>query len=299
MRDEEEKGVRKSVRDLYAGIARQGGSCCGPGACCGDEKGAKRAAAGVGYSPEDLEGVPDGANLGLGCGNPVALASLATNETVLDLGAGAGFDCFLAARRVGPGGRVIGVDMTPEMVEKARANARRGGYRNVEFRLGEIENLPVADESVDAVISNCVINLSPDKERVFAEAYRVLKPGGRIMISDIVLSKNLPAAVAGSLAAYAGCVAGAVGRDDYLRLVEKAGFCDVRVVEETRFGVAETESDAEAERIARNFGVSLEAVREAAGAVLSVRVFGRRPQTPRRSAIPAEDAAAGPRLESE
>jgi arsenite methyltransferase len=268
--------IRKHVRDRYAGIARQGGSCCDPGATCGSGT-TGEAARKIGYSEQDLESVPRGANLGLGCGNPVAIASLKKGETVLDLGSGAGFDCFLAAREVGPAGRVIGVDMTPEMIEKARENARKGGYGNVEFRLGEIEHLPAADSEVDAVISNCVVNLSTAKESVFAEAYRVLKPGGRIMISDLVLLRDLPEAVAGSLAAYAGCIAGAVRKEDYIRLMEKAGFLDVRVVEESRYDVAVNDADAYVRGIAESFNVPLETVLEAAGAILSVRVFGVKP----------------------
>ncbi len=255
----EENEIRKYVRNLYGGIAKQGGSCCGSGASCCGTVAPESASGKVGYSAEEMSAVPEGANLGLGCGNPTALASLEEGETVLDLGAGAGFDCFLAAREVGPSGRVIGVDMTPEMVDKARGNARKFGYGNVEFRLGEIEHLPAADGSVDAVISNCVINLSTAKERVFSEVYRVLKPGGRVMISDIVLVGDLPETVAASLAAYAGCIAGAIGKGDYLKLLEKAGFRDVRVVHESRFDAGE---DA--------FGAAAEAVR-------SVTVFGTRP----------------------
>ena len=190
---------------------------------------------GIGYRPEDLQAVPDGANLGLGCGNPVALASLQAGETVVDLGAGAGFDCFLAAKAVGEKGRVIGVDMTPAMIDRARANARKGGYGNVEFRLGEIENLPVADNTADIIISNCVINLSPDKERVFREASRVLKPGGRLMVSDIVLLKELPPALHDSVAAYTGCVAGALMKDEYLQKITAAGFREVRIIAESLF----------------------------------------------------------------
>ena len=232
----EESDIRNYVRDRYAGIARQGGSCCGPQAssCCGGPT-PESASGKIGYSPAEMASVPEGANLGLGCGNPTAIASLEPGETVLDLGAGGGFDCFLASKEVGPAGRVIGVDMTPDMVEKARRNARTHGYENVEFRLGEIEHLPLADASVDAVISNCVINLSTDKESVFSEIFRVLKHGGRVMISDLVLVKTLPEDVANSLAAYAGCVAGAIGMDDYIRLMKMAGFGDVRVVEEKRY----------------------------------------------------------------
>ncbi|HZW36185.1 MAG TPA: arsenite methyltransferase [Candidatus Deferrimicrobiaceae bacterium] len=269
--------IRKYVRDRYAGIAKQGGSCCGPSACCGAPEAAKGASGRIGYSEEEMKSAPRGSNLGLGCGNPTALASLRKGETVLDLGSGAGFDCFLAAGQVGPGGIVIGVDMTPEMIQKARENARKGNHENVEFRLGEIEHLPAANDSVDVVISNCVINLSPAKGKVFAEAYRVLRPGGRAMISDIVLSGNLPEAVAGSLAAYAGCIAGAIRKEEYLRLMEAAGFRDVRVIQENRFEIPDAEIDAYARSIAGNFNVPPEAVREAARAVLSVQVFGMKP----------------------
>jgi SAM-dependent methyltransferase len=273
----EELKVRKYVRERYAGIAKQGGFCCAPRASCGCGTTPETVGRTIGYSEEELHSVPRESNLGLGCGNPTALASLKEGETVLDLGAGAGFDCFLAAKAVGPSGRVIGVDMTPEMVEKARENARKGDFGNVEFRLGEIESLPAADGSVDAVISNCVINLSTAKERVFAEAFRVLRPGGRVMISDLVLSRHIPSAMAGSLAAYAGCIAGAVLKDEYLRLLGKAGFEDVRVVEESRFPVGGIGGDEYAESIAKNFDLPRDAVLEAAGAVLSVRVFGRKP----------------------
>jgi arsenite methyltransferase len=232
--------IRKAVRDRYGNIATKAGTCCLPSAgCCGGENLVENISLGVGYRPEDLQSVPDGANLGLGCGNPIALASLRTGETVVDLGAGAGFDCFLAAREVGATGRVIGVDMTSEMLDKARANARKGGYRNVEFRLGEIENLPVADNTADIIISNCVINLSPDKGRVFQEAFRVLKPGGRLMVSDIVLLKELPAVLRESVAAYTGCVAGALRKDDYLQKIAAAGFRDVQIIAETLFPMQE------------------------------------------------------------
>ncbi|MFA5180509.1 MAG: arsenite methyltransferase [Syntrophales bacterium] len=232
--------IRKAVRDCYGNIATKAGTCCLPSSgCCGGESPVKNISLGVGYRPEDIQAVPDGANLGLGCGNPVALASLRAGETVVDLGAGAGFDCFLAAKEVGTTGRVIGVDMTSEMLDKARANARKGGYQNVEFRLGEIENLPVADNTADIIISNCVINLSPDKGRVFQEAFRVLKPGGRLMVSDIVLLKELPAALQESVAAYTGCVAGALRKDDYLQKIAAAGFGNVQIIAETLFPMQE------------------------------------------------------------
>jgi len=215
---------RDAVRRAYAQIAIGG---CGCGTCCGPDP--QSLAQAIGYSEQELSGAPEEANLGLGCGNPTALAGLRAGEVVLDLGSGAGFDCFLAARQVGPIGRAIGVDMTPEMIERARTLAQQHGFTNVEFRLGEIEHLPVADESVDVIISNCVINLSTDKPQVFREAYRVLRPGGRLAISDIALRKELPQRIRGSVAAYVGCVGGAVLVNEYQRMVEAAGFRDVRV----------------------------------------------------------------------
>ena len=234
-----EEEIRKVVRESYAKIATRAGSCCGPAnfaSCCSPQETVNEA---IGYSDEELGTLPEGANLGLGCGNPIAQASLKEGEVVLDLGSGGGIDCFLAANTVGKNGRVIGVDMTPEMIEKARENGRKGGYDNVDFRLGEIENLPVADNSVDAVISNCVINLSPDKGRVFSEAYRTLKPGGRVMVSDIVLLKELPESIKSSIEAYVGCVAGASKKDDYLATIVVAGFKDVKVVSEVQMGSGE------------------------------------------------------------
>jgi arsenite methyltransferase len=215
----------KIVREAYGKIA-QGKEGCGCGTCGPD---AKEFAKSIGYSDEELTAIPDEANLALSCGNPTALAGLNEGEVVLDLGSGAGFDCFLAATKVGPKGKVIGVDMTPEMIEKARKNAKKNGVENVEFRLGEIENLPVRDNSVDVVISNCVINLSADKRRVFQEVYRVLKPGGRIAISDIALLKELPGKIRESMEAYVGCVGGAILIDDYKKIVEAALLKDVRV----------------------------------------------------------------------
>lgn len=268
--------VRKYVRDRYAGIAK-GGSCCGSTTCCSSADSAANAGSRVGYSADELDAVPRGSNLGLGCGNPTALASLKEGETVLDLGSGAGFDCFLASRMVGDKGRVIGVDMTPEMVERARENAGKGAYDNVEFRLGEIENLPVRDGVVDVILSNCVINLSTAKDRVFAEAYRVLKPGGRAIISDIVLARDLPEAVAGSLAAYAGCIAGAVRKEEYLRLMEGAGFRGIRIARESRFEIPEDELDSCARSVTGELQLPRETVRQAAGAVISVEVSGTKP----------------------
>ena len=269
MKDNE---IRKAVRERYAKIATKGrasvspgaasccspqesvspasccspqesaspASCCSPqesaspASCCSPQESASKA---IGYSDVELGAIPGEANLGLGCGNPTALASLKSGEVVLDLGSGGGIDCFLAANAVGQNGRVIGVDMTPEMIEQARENAGKGNYMNVEFRLGEIENLPVADNFVDIVISNCVINLSPDKGRVFKEAYRALKPGGRVMVSDIVLLKELPESIKSSVEAYVGCVAGASRKEEYLATVAAAGFQEVEVISEVSLGI--------------------------------------------------------------
>jgi len=230
------KDIKKVVREGYGKIAKQGASCGCSSSCCGTNS-AEDISKSVGYSLEEINAVPEGANLGLGCGNPIALASLKEGETVLDLGAGAGFDAFLAAQRVGKRGRVIGVDMTEEMLERARANAKKGNYSNVEFRHGEIEKLPVEGNSIDVIISNCVINLSPDKKQVFKEAYRVLKPGGRLMVSDLVLTKELPEKIKNSIEAYVGCLVGAAMKDDYLDYIKKAGFKDVRVVSQSNYPV--------------------------------------------------------------
>ncbi len=234
--------VKEHVRQRYAEIARSGTSCC-DSSCCGPADAAfatlpanaADAAArtlAVGYSAAELEAVPDGAVTGLGCGNPVALAELRPGEVVLDLGSGAGMDALLAAREVGEQGRVIGVDMTPEMIERARANAREVGAANVEFRLDEIEHLPVADASVDVIMSNCVINLATDKLAVFREAFRVLRPGGRLMISDLVVEGKLPDAVRHDLEAWAGCIAGALEKGEYLETIRRAGFRDVEIISE-------------------------------------------------------------------
>lgn len=269
--------MRKTVMEWYAGIAGKPSSCCGPASTCGVDDAAETISGRIGYSETEMRSVPEGANLGLGCGNPTALASLKPGETVLDLGSGAGFDCFLASREVGPEGRVIGVDMTPEMVEKARENARRGGYGNVEFRLGEIENLPVADGSVDAVISNCVINLSPEKRKVFDEAFRVLKPGGRMMISDLVLSKPLPEPVKESVAAYVGCIAGAIPKGEYLETITAAGFRDVGIAEEFSFPVSCFSADPVVKGWIEDLSLPPGAIEALSGAVSSVKVGGVKP----------------------
>lgn len=221
------KQIKQVVKKSYANIAK---SSCG---CCCSNKQAQRQSGEMGYSDDEMTQVPEGANLGLGCGNPVAIASLSPGEIVLDLGSGAGFDAFLAVKKVGKTGKVIGVDMTDEMLEKARENADKGGFDNVEFKKGDIEDLPLEDEEVDVVISNCVINLAPDKEKVFKETYRVLKPGGRFMVSDVVLTKPLPDELRNDEELLSGCVAGAILKQDYLNLLKKAGFDKITIHKET------------------------------------------------------------------
>jgi arsenite methyltransferase len=231
---ENEQAIREMVRDGYAKIARDtSSSCCGTGiSCCGSTpQEADKLATELGYSVEELKSLPEGANMGLSCGNPAALAALRPGETVLDMGSGGGFDVFIAGRKVGPTGRAMGVDMTPEMLAKARRNAadyrERTGLNNVEFRLGEIEHLPVADNSVDVIISNCVVNLSPDKPQVWREMARVLKPGGRVAVSDMALRKPLPADVLKMVEALVGCVAGAALVSDTERMAREAGLTDI------------------------------------------------------------------------
>jgi SAM-dependent methyltransferase len=274
------KDIKKIVKEGYAKIAKQGSSCCGPASsCCGSANLAEDISRRIGYSEEEITGVPEGANLGLGCGNPVALASLREGDTVLDLGSGAGFDCFLAANKVGKKGKVIGVDMTPEMIEKAKENAKKSNYRNVEFRRGDIETLPVDDDSIDVVMSNCVINLSPDKAKVFKEAFRTLKPGGRLTISDIVLVRELPKFVKESIEAYVGCVSGAMIKSDYLEKIEAAGFRDVLVMDETSFPVELMVNDPTAKRMMDHLGIGLDEARGIASSVVSIKVSAVKPLT--------------------
>jgi SAM-dependent methyltransferase len=232
----------------------------------------------LGYSGDDLDSVPDGANLGLGCGNPVALASLVEGETVVDLGSGGGLDCFLSAERVGPSGHVIGVDMTPEMIERARGNAESGGYSNVEFRLGKIEEMPLDDSTADVIISNCVINLSPDKARTFDEAFRVLKPGGRLMVSDIVLLSELPESIRKSAKALVSCLGGAVMRDEYLQLIGSAGFSDIEVLDETVFPISGG-SNVPTESVCCGEDVDEEVVAKVEGNALTIKVLALKPES--------------------
>ena len=283
--------VKKMVRESYARVAT-GGDCgenqdseSQKGCCDTSTKSEKRRievsccqpsieemSKKLGYTDEDLAAVPEGSNLGLGCGNPVALASLKEGETVLDLGSGAGFDCFLAAKKVGEKGKIIGVDMTPEMIDKARENAQKGGFTNVEFRLGEIEYLPLADNSVDAAISNCVINLSPDKEMVFKEIFRVLKPGGQMMISDIVLAEELPDSVKNSVRAYSGCIAGAILEEDYITLIKKVGFTNVTIQEKRSSPADVVVTDPATQKIAESFNVSPETAVKVLSSLVSINV---------------------------
>ena len=268
----EKENIKKEVRKRYAKVAKTNGSCCASRVSCCSAPTDEQVSKTVGYSQEELDTVPVGANLGLGCGNPTALASLKEGERVLDLGSGAGFDCFLASKKVGKSGKVIGVDMTPEMLDKARSNAKKGKHTNVEFRLGEIENLPVADSSVDIIISNCVINLSTNKKRVFEEAYRVLSPNGRLMVSDIVLLKELPKAIQQDMEAYAGCIAGAEIKDKYLDLIRKAGFEEVKVLLEKVYPIDCIVSEPEAEDVINRLGLTREQVADVANSIVSISV---------------------------
>ncbi|MFH1092970.1 MAG: arsenite methyltransferase [Candidatus Omnitrophota bacterium] len=266
------ENIKKAVKKGYGKIAESNASCCSFGSCCSSAGLAQDISKTVGYSEKEMDSVPQGANLGLGCGNPVALASLREGDVVLDLGSGAGFDVFLAAQRVGGRGRVIGVDMTPQMIAKAKENAKKGKYINVEFRLGEIEKLPVDDSSIDVIISNCVINLSPDKKTVFKEAFRVLKPDGKLMISDLVLVKDLPDIIKDSIEAYVGCLAGAIMKDQYLGYINESGFDEVNVMKESSYPVEAMLNDVTVQVIRQNPNIKPEDLKDAEGAVSSVKV---------------------------
>ncbi|TFH51510.1 MAG: arsenite methyltransferase [Methanothrix sp.] len=273
-----EKEIKRAVKEGYARIAKQATSyyssrsCCG----CGDipEEISKR----MGYSDEEISAAPPESNMGLGCGNPVALASLREGEVVLDMGAGAGFDCFLASSRVGVSGMVIGVDITSEMVDRARANARKGGYTNIDFRQGDLENMPVADRYVDVVISNCVINLVPNKNMVFREAFRVLKPGGRLAVSDVVLTKELPEFVKRSSKAYIGCLAGAIMKDEYLKIIKSVGFSEINVVAESSSPVESLLCETTGSAVIEMPSISAEQQKEVADSVLSIKVNAVKPK---------------------
>ena len=264
--------VVKSVRGKYAEIALEGGSCCGISGC--GPGGEEAVTLDIGYSKGQLKAVPEGANLGLGCGAPIDHLALQAGETVVDLGSGAGIDVFLAADRVGPTGKVIGIDMTPEMLARARRNAEKAGVTNAEFREGRLENLPVASGTVDAITSNCVINLVPDKAAVFKEIARVLKPGGRIVISDIVLDKPLPPVIEQDIYAYIGCISGAAMRDDYFGMLKSAGLGEIEVLKDIDYGAVVIEhARAEAERLAAKAGLKLDDLR---GSVRSLTIRAKK-----------------------
>jgi SAM-dependent methyltransferase len=270
-----DKKMKEIVKDKYGRIAAGGASGCGCGSTCRPvpEDAVSNISKGVGYSDADLAAVPEGANLGLGCGNPLAFSALKEGDVVLDLGSGGGFDSFLAARRVGKTGKVIGVDMTPEMIAKARTNAKAGNYENVEFLLGDIEALPLPDNSVDVAISNCVINLVPDKEKVFQELNRVLRPGGRFMISDVVLLKELPEQVRTSVEAYVGCIAGAILKDQYLAIIRSAGFEDVRIVDES-YAAVDLDTPELRQLAEQYVGVDASRIDDLIHSVASIKVHG-------------------------
>lgn len=233
------KTITEAVRERYKAIAEKSGSCCGP-SCC-DESVSDMT---TGYTKEELAAIPEGSNLSLGCGNPTGLATIKPGETVIDLGSGAGIDCFLAATKVGASGHVIGIDMTEAMIRRARENAAKAGHPNVEFRFGQIEDMPVADNIADIVISNCVINLAPDKGRVFAEIFRVLKPGGRFVVSDIVARGTIPEEDRKDMELWAGCIAGALEKSVYLETARKAGFVDLNIKAEVEYDYKKSENFA-------------------------------------------------------
>ena len=273
----EDKSIREAVKERFGRAAKQSSSCCGAKKSYYLDADAIQAVSKMaGYSDKELKSIPEGANLGLGCGNPVALASIKVGDVVLDLGSGAGVDCFLAANIVGDKGRVIGVDMTPEMIEKARENAKKGSHQNIEFRLGEIENLPIASNSIDAVISNCVINLSTDKQKVFREVYRVLKPGGKLMVSDVALLKELPVYINNSIEAYVRCIGGAMLKDDYINAIREARFQDVTVVSESHFPSELIVSRPVVKEVVDKLNISVDELQDIGSSVVSIKISARK-----------------------
>ncbi len=272
-----EKEIKRTVKEGYARIAKRATSYYSSRSCYGCADVSEEVCKRMGYTDEEIQAAPPESNLGLGCGNPVALASPIEGEIVLDMGSGAGFDCFLASTKVGPMGKVIGVDITSEMVDKARANAIKSGYLNIDFRQGDLENMPVADNYVDVVISNCVINLVPNKKLVFREAFRVLKPGGRLAVSDVVLHKELPEFVKKSNEAYIGCLAGAIMKERYLAIIKEVGFRDVEIVAESIFPVESLISETSGSAINKMPKISPEQEREVADSVLSIKVKAIKP----------------------
>lgn len=266
--------MKDIVKKIYGAIAKgKQESCCGSTNSC--SPGAYDVSRKIGYSDRDLDSVPQEANMGLGCGNPIAFASLKEGETVVDLGSGGGLDAFIAARKVGDKGKVIGIDMTEEMVEKAKANARKNGFRNVEFKQGDIENMPLENDIADCIISNCVINLAENKQSVFNEAFRVLKRSGRLMISDMVLTRDLPDKIAKSAEIYAGCIAGALKKEDYLDKIKRAGFNEVEVIKEDTVRFSDyLGSDKVISNIISN--MSKEDISQIDNAVVSIKVFAKK-----------------------
>ncbi len=272
--------IKQNVKNGYADIVKRNTKksflpkifqCCDPKEIASDI-GKK-----IGYSEEELKNVPEDANLGIGCGNPTALASIKKGETILDLGSGAGFDCFLASRETGETGKVIGVDITPEMVLQAQKNAEKGKYKNVEFKVGEIENLPIENNSVDLIISNCVINLSNQKERVFEEAFRVVKPNGRIIISDIILLNDLPDYVKNSVEGHIACLAGAVRKEHYIDAISKAGFENISIDKEAPFPIELMLNDPIAEKIVRENNLTEKEIKDIANAIASISISAKKP----------------------
>jgi arsenite methyltransferase len=277
----ENKQMQKNVKSGYADIVRRNTKksflpnflqCCDPTEIAADI-GKK-----IGYSEEELKNVPEDANLGIGCGNPTAMASIKKGETILDLGSGAGFDCFLASKETGETGKVIGVDITPEMVAQASKNAKKGNYKNVAFKIGEIENLPVESESIDLIISNCVINLSSQKEQVFKEAFRVAKPGGRIMISDIILLKELPEYVKNSVEGHIACLAGAIRKEHYLNAIAEAGFTNISIDKQAPFPIELMLNDPIAQKIVRENNLSGNDIESIAGSIASISISATKTQ---------------------
>jgi SAM-dependent methyltransferase len=274
----EQKSIRDAIKERYGAAVKKGSSfgCCKTSNVL-DPEFIDSASKVAGYSDQELKRIPEGANLGLGCGNPVALAVIKEGDRVLDLGSGAGVDAFLASNIVGDRGLVIGVDMTPEMIERARANARNNGYRNVEFRQGEIENLPVESSSVDVIISNCVINLSTDKPKVFQDAYRVLKPGGTLMVSDMALLEDLPDYLSSSVEAYIRCIAGAIRKDEYLEAIKAAGFEDVTVIGESHFPAELIAEQPMLKEVAETMNIPMSELQRIGSTVVSLKVAAKKP----------------------
>ncbi|MEI6757079.1 MAG: arsenite methyltransferase [Chlorobium sp.] len=273
----EGKSIIEAIKERYASTVKPGSGCgCFQKTSVLEPEFIHSANKMAGYSEQELKNIPEGSNLGLGCGNPVAFGAIREGDVVLDLGSGAGVDCFFAANTVGEQGRVIGVDMTPEMIERANENARKNGYRNVEFRLGEIENLPVESSSVDVIISNCVINLSTDKPKVFQEAWRVLKPGGTLMVSDMALLEDLPDYLNGSVEAYIRCIAGAIRKEEYLDAMRHAGFDDISVLGESHYPEELIAQQPLLKQLATEMNVPMSELQRIAQSVVSLKVSAKK-----------------------